>query len=243
MNTQLETLQAELAGNEPQLQALLQSLHQLDRYARRMQLLEHEDSMLAHLTTEAPQSNDKAVQADEGSTQAEDDSSRLGLMTSLAEMIDKLEQHVGMVMQAMNRWCLSVLGWELGILAILAGLVTGVAAMMGDGQPLPVLQAWWAELISRPLSLTVYSVLLFTIAAIVHFKLRKIVAGRIANKLQQVELEPFDTSRAFLRNTRIWHSIYRPQPVGWANRAQKQVSELRKQLTDKLAHPQDSQAA
>ena len=235
MNKHVETLQAELAGGEPQLEKLLQELHRLDRYAQRMQLINNKDSMLEHLVREG-QVEEPAVenegQSHPGSQQ---------LTTALAEIIDSLEQHVAWVMQAMNRWCLSVLSWEVGLLLVIAGLLIGLAALLSNGQPLPVLQGWWNELLARPVSLSVYSILLFSGAALVHFKLRKIVAHRIADRLEQ--MEPFNTTQAFLRNTRIWHSIYRPQPVGWVNRAQRQVNELRKQLTDQVVHPRDVEAA
>lgn len=117
---------------------------------------------------------------------------------------------------------------------MVAAVVAGLAMVEGNGQIWPVLHSWWAELLARPVSLAVYSVLAMITAGLVHFKLRKKMACRIATRMNR--LEPFDTARAFLKNTRIWHSIYRPQPVGWASRAQRQLTELRKQLTDKVVH-------
>ncbi len=227
MNKQLEQLQAELAAGEPELEQLLQGLHRLDRAAWRMNLLKHNDSMLEHLYTgEQPASisPDEPVPA----------MASRQLTTALTDMIDRLEQHVGWVMQAMNRWCLSVLAWELGLLVVLTGLVMVLATVVGQGPAWPVLQQWWAELLARPISLTVYSALLLIIAAAVHYRLRKKIAAAIAMRLD--EMEPFDTPRAFLKNTRIWHSIFRPQPVGWAGRAQEQLNGLRRQLNDTMAH-------
>lgn len=228
LNKQLETLQTELAAGEPQLEALLQRLHQLDRFAWRMNLLPNNDSMLEHLFTNEQQ--EIIVAGDEENKPHA--ASRL--TTALAEMIDSLEQHVGWVMQAMNRWCLSILALEIGILTLAAGCVAVLAMVVGNGPAWPVLQSWWAELLARPLSLTVYSVLVMITAGLVHFSLRKKMARSIANRLSR--LEPFDTPRAFLKNTRLRHSIYRPEPVGWASRAQRQLNELRKQLTDKVVH-------
>jgi len=233
LKKQFETLQTELAGGEPQLQALLQRLHRLDRYAWRMQLLNNQDSMLEHLLKQEQADEDIA---DEAAHQAH---AGQRLTTALADMVDRLEQHVGWVMQAMNRWCLSVLALEAGLLTIVAGAAIVTAAVIGAGQPWPVLQGWWAELLARPVSLTVYSLLLLFSAGLVHFRLRKKMAMSIAARLEQ--REPFDTERAFLKNTRVWHSIYRPQPVGWAGSAQQQLNEMRKQLTDTVVHS-DSEA-
>lgn len=228
MNKQFETLQTELAGGEPQLEELLQRLHQLDKFAWRMNLLNNKDSMLEHLFTDEQEEIIVATDPDKQSHTSQ------RLTTALAEMIDNLEQHVGWVMQAMNRWCLSVLALEIGILTLVAGCVVVLATVVGNTHAWPVLHSWWAELLARPVSLTVYSVLAMITAGIVHFSLRKRMAGSIAARLNR--LEPFDTPRAFLKNTRIWHSIYRPQPVGWANRAQQGLNDLRKQLTDKVVH-------
>lgn len=228
MNKQLEILQTKLACGEPQLENLLQRLHQLDKFAWHMNLLSNNDSMLEHLFTDE--------QGEIVDTPDEENQPHVTqrLTTALAEMIDNLEQHVSWVMQAMNRWCLTVLAWEFVLLAIVAAIVGGLTMVEGNGQAWPVLHSWWAELLARPISMTVYSVLVMIIVGLVHLRLRKKMAGSIATRLSR--LEPFDTARAFLKNTRIRHSIYRPQPVGWASRAQRQLNELRKQLTDKVVH-------
>ena len=148
----------------------------------------------------------------------------------LSEMADRLEQHVSWVMSAMNRWCLTVLGWEIVLLALAAGLVVGIAALLGDGQPLPILQDWWQTLLARPVSFAVYVILLLLVGFIIHFRLRRHVAASIAARLDMVH--PFDTQRAFLKNTRIWRSIFRPWPKGWASRAERKLKEVRRELAE-----------
>ena len=135
MNKQFETLQTELAAGEPQLEALLQRLHQLDRFAWRMNLLNSRDSMLEHLFTKEQA---EVVAAADGENKPH---AAQRLTTSLAEMIDSLEQHVGWVMQAMNRWCLTVLAWEIVLLALVAsGVISEVIDVWFSDQVMHVLR-------------------------------------------------------------------------------------------------------
>ena len=272
-------------GNTEQA-AVLAHFRELDKFARRMELLPRDDSMVEHLFTEEreilPPFNATKLPAQEpeaeadktevkqetadveaepeaeqtpASVAAEDetvsepqvettetagiegvvagkgpDTEEKRFYTVLSEMTDRLDQHVRWVMSAMNRWCLTVLGWEIVLLALAAGLVVGIAALLGNGQPLPVLQGWWQTLLARPISLAVYVILLLAVGFIIHFRLRRHVAASIAARLDMVH--PFDTQKAFLKNTRIWRSIFRPWPKGWASRAERKLKEVRRELAE-----------
>ena len=282
-------------GNAEQA-AVLAHFRELDKFARRMELLPRDDSMVEYLFAEErgeilppfnaaklsaqepepetkaelnkPDSEQEAADVEATSTSAEAEAEQTpasvtaesdavsepqvettqaaGIETIVAskgidveekrfysvlsEMTDRLEQHVRWVMSAMNRWCLTVLGWEIVLLALVAGLAVGIAAVLGDGQPLPVLQDWWQTLLERPVSLAVYVILLLAVGFIIHFRLRRHVAATIAARLDMVH--PFDTQRAFLKNTRIWRSIFRPWPKGWASRAERKLKEVRRELAE-----------
>ena len=260
----------ELPAGNAQQAALLQHFRQLDKFAWRMELLPHDDSMVEHLFTEERgeiigtatdaaelhadviEKQEDGADTDAASTvategeqmaeaEAEGGQEKQQLYAALAEMADRLEQHVAWVMSAMNRWCLTVLGWEILLLGLVAGAVGGIAYLIGGGQPLPVLQGWWHELLTRPISLTVYAVLILLVAFLVHFRLRRHVAAAIVARLDMVH--PFDTQRAFLKNTRIWHSIFRPQPKGWARKAERKLNEIRKELTDNAVHAETSESS
>ena len=284
----------EATRGNPEQAAVLAHFRELDKFARRMELLPRDDSMVEHLftgeqeilppfnavklpveeprpevkteaseaetnpqldvaaeletapATEAEQQETletvtaiapeqqaegaEEIQAEPVAENKQADESDKRFYSMLSEMTDRLDQHVRWVMSAMNRWCLTVLGWEIVLLALVAGLVVGIAALLSNGQPLPVLQDWWQTLLARPISLAVYVILLLAVAFIIHFRLRRRVAASIAARLDMVH--PFDTQKAFLKNTRIWRSIFRPWPKGWAGRAERKLKEVRRELAE-----------
>jgi len=192
----------------------------------------HEEHPTASVSA-ADTVTDKDIDTDDDiqtGASTKDELAKRHFYTVLSEMAERLEQHVGWVMSAMNRWCLTVLGWEIMLLALVAGAVAGIAAIAGDGQPLPVLQGWWNALLERPVSLMIYVLLTLLVGFLIHFRLRRHVAASIAARLDMVH--PFDTQRAFLKNTRIWRSIFRPWPKGWASKADRKLNEIRKELAE-----------
>ncbi|MDH3559886.1 MAG: dynamin family protein [Gammaproteobacteria bacterium] len=59
-----------------------------------------------------------------------------------------------------------------------------------------------------------------------HFKVRRLAAGRVLRKLEQKFAPGLERERmraAFLHNTRPWHSIFRTRPVGWGRYARKRL--------------------
>ncbi|MDH5424587.1 MAG: hypothetical protein OEY29_06325 [Gammaproteobacteria bacterium] len=117
-----------------------------------------------------------------------------------------------------NKWMYQVVLLEVIFFILLSSTVAGIAYTQG---------LWSAENFSfpfqyffyeRPVFIALVGSLSFLSFLILHFNIRRYVASKLAMKLS-AESSEFDYSRAFLKNTYMLHSIFRPDIVGlgWLN--------------------------
>ena len=113
-----------------------------------------------------------------------------------------------------NNWMLDVIVIEFVILCLLALVVGGITHIQGLWNLSNMSFSVTPFLYERPIFSLVAGLLLFFSFIWMHFSLRYFVASQFVRKLNREETE-FDLASAFLKNTRIQHSIFRPDIIGW----------------------------
>lgn len=113
-----------------------------------------------------------------------------------------------------NNWMLDVIVIEFVILCLLALVVGGITHIQGLWNLSNISFSVTPFLYERPIFSLVAGLLLFFSFIWMHFSLRYFVASQFVRKLNKEETE-FDLASAFLKNTRIQHSIFRPDIIGW----------------------------
>lgn len=113
-----------------------------------------------------------------------------------------------------NNWMLEVILIEfvfLGLLSLAVAGVTHIQGLWSLSNTSISLQPFFYE---RPVFSLITGVLLFISFVVIHFSIRNFVAEQFVMKLNKNNSE-FDLAAAFLKNTRIQHSIFRPDIIGW----------------------------
>ena len=137
------------------------------------------------------------------------------LLVSYRRQLEELEEYVSLLKRGLNRWCLSVLVWEFALLALMVMVLAGGSFAFGFVPDDVYLQFWLHEAINRPVLVVMSVVVLAIIWIAIHVSLRQWQAQSVVRYLQG-EVGDGRLSAAFLKNTSLWHSIFRPEPVGWS---------------------------
>ena len=126
--------------------------------------------------------------------------------------------------------------WEKGtawrgtlLLALVLGAFLGITLWRGDWQGLSLQAAWWDVLWSgtRNRYFTVAGLLLILFG--LYHLARSWSARSVLRALRRSAEHPQVKERlaqAFRKNTRFWHSLFRPQPVGWNWLARKRLQRV-----------------
>lgn len=132
----------------------------------------------------------------------------------LSDSTDQLQNTLIPRLQSLrNKWMLEVMLLDFLIISIFAFMVAGITYIQGLWNFSEIHFPVQALLYERPIfSLIVLSSLFFSFIFL-HFTARKYVARHII-KLLSKENSEFDFIGAFLKNTRIQHSIFRPDIAG-----------------------------
>ena len=149
------------------------------------------------------------------------------IVGALEKRAQEIEDHyVPMLRELIGRWRRLVLRWDFGML-LLAGLIAAVVLLLWPAAAESV-QAGIDQLLARPTWAVAVGALLAGAALYLHFSARRWAKQRV---LREVALENSDEeaerlSRAFRRNTRLWRSIFAPDPVGWTGRNRKALRRI-----------------
>ena len=113
-----------------------------------------------------------------------------------------------------NNWMLEVILIEFVFLGLLTLAVAGVTHLQGLWRLSSISFSVQPFLYERPIFSLLAGILLFVSFIWIHFSVRHFVARQFVTKLNK-ETSEFDLAGAFLKNTRIQHSIFRPDIIGW----------------------------
>lgn len=113
-----------------------------------------------------------------------------------------------------NNWMLEVILIECVFLGLVGLIIAGATYIQGISNLSEITISVQPFLYERPVFSLITSVVLLIGFVVIHFSIRNFVAGKFVRKLKN-ESSEFDFAGAFLKNTRIHHSIFRPDIIGW----------------------------
>jgi hypothetical protein len=119
-----------------------------------------------------------------------------------------------------------VLAWDAGWLLLAGLLVVGSRFI-----PPPLvtrIDGLVERVLANPPLAVGGAVLLAALALFVHFRVRRWAARKLRRDIarEYVGEEAERLSRAFQRNTRIWRSIFEPDPAGWTKRNRRALKNI-----------------
>ena len=134
----------------------------------------------------------------------------------ISKSSDQLEHElVPQLQKWRNSWMLGVISIEFVLFGLLGLMLAGVTHMQGLWNMSNISISFQSFLYERPVFFLIVLVMSFICFVMLHFNIRSFVANQFAKKLNKKSSE-FDLAKAFLRNTRIQHSIFRPDIIGWS---------------------------
>lgn len=133
----------------------------------------------------------------------------------ISQSLNQLENElVPQLQKWRNNWMFEVILIEFVFLSLLTLAVAGVTHLQGLWSLSNISFSVQPFLYERPIFSLFAGTLLFVSFIWIHFNIRHFVAAQFVRKLNK-EASEFDLAGAFLKNTRIQHSIFRPDIIGW----------------------------
>ena len=136
----------------------------------------------------------------------------LGVISQSSEQLEN--ELVPQLQKWRNSWMLEVILIEFVFFILLGLIIAGITHMQGLWDMSNINISFQPFLYERPIFSFIVLIISFICFVSLHFKIRKVVAKRLAIKLNKKSSE-FDLAAAFLKNTRMQHSIFRPDIIGW----------------------------
>lgn len=136
------------------------------------------------------------------------------------------DYYVPEIRKLVSRWRRKVLGRD-ALWLLLAGLV-GVGSRFLPPAMVTTVDKSLQQLFSSPLLSAGTGVLLASVAFFVHFRMRRWAAASVITTIAgQYSGEEADRlTRAFKRNTRVWRSVFEPDPAGWSRRSRRMLRNI-----------------
>jgi predicted GTPase len=166
------------------------------------------------------------------------------IIGSLEHTANKIESDaIPKVKNAMEKWYRGVMKLDAFLYLLLFAVLVGLSVYAGYWNGWSFQPPWIETFMANKTLQFVTGGAAVVIFIGIHFWSRKIIAQRIAKKLETTD-GPGNIAAAFLKNTRIWRSIFALKPVGWGRRSLKVISKVRneadtfvKSLNDDFADP------
>ncbi len=137
------------------------------------------------------------------------------IVETISQSSNQLENElVPQLQRVRNNWMIEVMLVEFVFLGLLSLAVAGMTQVQGLWSLSNFSVSFQPFLYERPAFSLIAGVLFFISLVWIHFNIRDLVAGQLVKKLNKEHSE-FDLAGAFLKNTRIQHSIFRPDIIGW----------------------------
>lgn len=147
----------------------------------------------------------------------------IGALEKRAQEIE--EQHIPRIRDQIHRWRRWVLNTEL-VAAILAGLL-GVGAYLLVPEAIRGLGQGIKDAFQGPPMIAAGIGGLLVLLLLIHFLVRHLAKKRLLKRMQQDKSEDSQRmQRTFIKNTRLWRSIFEVDPVGWSRRNRRQLHEI-----------------
>lgn len=156
----------------------------------------------------------KLEQSDKSVAESEDINLQ-DIMETVSQSSSQLKNElIPQLRKSRNNWMLEVILIEFVLLSLLSLLIAGITHIQGLWSLSNTSISIQSFLYERPVFSFIMGILLFMSFIVIHFKIRNFVAAQLARTLNK-ESSEFDLAGAFLKNTRIQHSIFRPDIIGW----------------------------
>lgn len=166
------------------------------------------------------------------------------IVGSLENAANRIEHHaVPALTDALRRWRRGVLLLDALVLGPLFLLLIVATVYAGYWQGWRFAPPWLDGSLTSWIIAAVTGVVTAGVFVALHFWIRKLVARRIARRLEERSLEG-NLAAAFRKNTRWWRSLFHRIPTGWSRSAARKVERARadadrfvQQLNDRYAAP------
>ena len=137
------------------------------------------------------------------------------IVETISQSSSQLENElVPQLQRVRNNWMIEVMLVEFVFLGLLSLVVAGITHVQGLWNLSDFSISFQPFLYERPVFSLIIGVVFFISIVWMHFSIRDLVAGQLVRKLNKEHSE-FNLAGAFLKNTRIQHSIFRPDIIGW----------------------------
>jgi hypothetical protein len=149
------------------------------------------------------------------------------IVGSLEKRAQEIEDHyVPTINSLIGRWRKLVLRWDLVWLLLFAAVAVGGTFLSPAIKS--TLADWFAHITATPLYMVIDGLVIVAIALFLHFTSRRWAARKVLRAIQEEneDEEAEVLSRAFLRNSRLWRSIFDPDPVGWTRGHRRKLAEI-----------------
>ena len=215
---QLKSVNTEKLDIKDSLLNLVDQFQCLDHIAKSVGLIKDGFSFVNRVSWGTVLSN--LEKSNEGEDKAEDIKLN-DIIETVSHSSNQLEHELIPLLQKWrNNWMLEVILIEFVFLSLLTLAVAGVTHIQGVWNLSNMSFSVQPFLYERPIFSLITGVILFISFIWIHFMIRLFVAGQFVRKLNK-EGSEFDLAGAFLKNTRIQHSIFRPDIIGWNWLSQK----------------------
>ncbi|MGW8311168.1 MAG: dynamin family protein [Thiogranum sp.] len=148
----------------------------------------------------------------------------VGALEKHAQEIE--DYYVPRIRDLIARWRRRVLGWDASLLFV-AGVLAVSTRFLPPEYSAP-LDGVFQQLRADPTLGVGVAALVVAVALFLHFRGRRWAARRIKREIAQdyVGVEGERLTRAFNRNTRIWRSMFQPDPAGWTGRNRRGLKKI-----------------
>jgi hypothetical protein len=154
----------------------------------------------------------------------------IGSLEKAAQDVEAL--HIPAIKGLLVNWSKRVLWTDAAFYGLIVLLLLGSSIALGywDGWRLTVP---WLQSIGEDPALAGASVFVVFLAAVaLHFYSRSLIRNRMVKRMQTGGDETY--LRAFEKNTRVWRSLFRSQPVGWGRRAKRRIGAVLVAASDQV---------
>ncbi|HHH43754.1 MAG TPA: dynamin family protein [Gammaproteobacteria bacterium] len=149
------------------------------------------------------------------------------IVGALEKRAHEIEEHyVPEIRGLVASWRRKVLSWDIGFLAIAAA--AGVSAMMLPPAMADTMKSGFNQILGNPLFSLAAVVVVTALTFYLHFSARGWAAKKVLQEIstRYSEEEGERLARAFRRNTRVWRSIFDPDPAGWTRRNRRALTRI-----------------